>query len=451
MRSFNIKNSLWLGVAVFSVAQLAIVGRAQQMTRPLLQDIQVVSQSSGDFDQQSKVKKTSDVAPVLADVSIPGNSGVLIETLAGKPVIDSFADSAFNPASNVKIATAYAVLKSFSPDYRFMTNVWTDGVIDRSTGTLNGNLYVSGRDPIFGFAHAVTIAEELNKLGVRSITGSLIVSDGFVMNYSSSTSASSNVLFSTLAAEKRSAAAGRAWDNHLLYSGRLGEMAIPGVVFAGNVSVGPMTANLKLLFSHESVPLREILKVNLSYSNNFLSEKLGELVGGPYAIAQIVRQGVGIPAEEFSLQTASGLGINRVTPRAMMRLLRAFRGDLAKRGMTFVDVMPVAGIDRGTLEGRFASGMTRGSVVGKTGTLGATDAGVSSLAGEIYTSQGPVLFVIFNQRGSVQRFRAFQNSYVNMVLDQFGGPAPIKYSATNFESRLAATRITYPDRFRNAE
>ena len=415
-----------------------------------MQDIQVVSESSSP-DPQSKIKKTSDVVPVLADVAIPGNSGVLIETLAGKPVIDSFSDYTFNPASNVKVATAYAVLRSMDPNYRFMVNVWTDGVIDRETGTLNGNLYVSGRDPMFGSAHAVTIAEELNKLGVQKITGSLIVSEGFIFNQSNSSSGSANGLFNTLITEKRSAAASRAWDNHLLYKGRLGEMLIPGVVFDGTVTVGSLSSQLKLLFSHESVPLREVLKVNLSYSNNFLSDRLGELVGGPFAIARLVQQSVGIPPEEFALQTASGLGINRVTPRAMMKLLRAFRSELGKKGLTLVDVMPVAGIDRGTLEGRFADGLTRGSVVGKTGTLGATDAGVSSLAGEIYTQQGAVLFVIFNQRGSVSRFRAFQNSYVNMILNQFGGPAPIRYSATNFESRLAATRITYPDRFRNAE
>ena len=81
--------------------------------------------------------------PVLAEVTVPGHSGFLVESMDGKVVVESNADLPFNPASNVKIATAYAVLKSFGPDYRFMTNVYTDGAVDASTGTLHGNLYVS--------------------------------------------------------------------------------------------------------------------------------------------------------------------------------------------------------------------------------------------------------------------------------------------------------------------
>jgi hypothetical protein len=85
--------------------------------------------------------------------------------------------------------------------------------------------------------------------------------------------------------------------------------------------------------------------------------------------------------------------------------------------------MPVAGIDKGTLENRFDSDFAMGSVVGKTGTLGNTDGGASSLAGEINTRSGKLLFVIFNQRGSVSRFRSFQNNYVSLIQGQFGGAA----------------------------
>ncbi len=113
--------------------------------------------------------------------------------------------------------------------------------------------------------------------------------------------------------------------------------------------------------------------------------------------------------------------------------------------MTFADIMPVAGIDKGTLEGRFDTDFARGSVVGKTGTLGNTDGGVSALAGEISTRNGTLLFVIFNQKGSVPRFRAFQNSYVSLIQGQFGGAAPMAYNPVSLDVRLANTRISYPD------
>ena len=112
--------------------------------------------------------------------------------------------------------------------------------------------------------------------------------------------------------------------------------------------------------------------------------------------------------------------------------------------MTFGDVMPVAGIDPGTLRNRFTTYPQLGSVVGKTGTLGNTDGGVSSLSGEMQTKSGKLLFVIFNQKGSANRFRPFQNSYVTMIQNQLGGAAPLGYATPTLSVRLANTRIVYP-------
>ena len=112
--------------------------------------------------------------------------------------------------------------------------------------------------------------------------------------------------------------------------------------------------------------------------------------------------------------------------------------------MTFMDIMPVAGVDKGTLEERFDTDFSRGSVVGKTGTLGNTDGGASALAGEMNTRSGKLLFVIFNQRGNVSRFRSFQNYYVSLIQGQFGGAAPLEYTPIDLERRLARSRIEYP-------
>lgn len=426
-----------------------------QSPPPLLQDIQVVKPGS----TPSLVQKTGSSSaapaplnpvrtlfPALADVTIPGYSGVLVESLDGNVVVETNSMQVFNPASNVKVATAYAVLKTFGPDFRFLTSVYTDGAIDRTTGILNGNVYVSGKDPMFGFAHAVTLADELNKLGVRSVTGDLVVTDNFAMNYSGSSLASGHALFSAMDASKRSPAANRVWLNYLSYSGKFGTTnTTPSVSFKGTVYVQPIPSSLRILFTHESAPLREIIKATLCYSNNFLAERLGDMIGGPYAVARLVQLNANIQPIEFSIQTSSGLGINRVTPNAMMQLLRVLRSDLARYKMTFSDIMPVAGIDKGTLENRFDNDFSTGSVVGKTGTLGQTDAGVSSLSGEINTRNGKYLFVIFNQRGSVARFRSFQNGFVSLVQSQFGGPLPMAYDAASLETRLARSRVSYPD------
>jgi D-alanyl-D-alanine carboxypeptidase len=129
----------------------------------------------------------------------------------------------------------------------------------------------------------------------------------------------------------------------------------------------------------------------------------------------------------------------------MMRLLRVFRKDLEKYKMSFTDVMPVAGMDQGTLAARFDEGWERGSVVGKTGTLGNTDGGASALSGEMNTRNGRFLFVIFNMKGSVPRFRAFQNSLVSLIQSQFGGALAMNYMPVSLDVRMAQTRIVYPN------
>ncbi len=131
---------------------------AQSTPGPLLQDIKVVNDDKPDTTSAPLVRKTGSstpaaastvktMFPALAEVDIPGYSGVLVESMDGKTVLESNADMAFNPASNVKVATTYAVLKTFGPDFRFLTSVYTDGSIDQTTGTLTGNLYISGKGP----------------------------------------------------------------------------------------------------------------------------------------------------------------------------------------------------------------------------------------------------------------------------------------------------------------
>lgn len=449
MISFIRFRAIWLCIAVSVFLGAPVV--AQNSPAPYLQDITVRPTSTPDLVTKtasslpSNAVRANSSIPMLSDVAIPGYTGILVQKMDGTNVVEIGSNLTFNPASNVKIATAYAVLKTFGPEYRFPTNVWTDGTLDRSTGTLTGNVYVSGRDPIFGYAHAVSLANELNHLGIRNVTGDLIVTSDFAMNYSSATSRTSQILFTSLDSSKRPAAATTAWLNFLNTSGRANKgYSIPSVSFTGAVYVQPLPSNLKLLFTHESAPMREIIKATLCYSNNFLAERLGDMLGGAYAVARVVQTNVGVQPSEFNIQTSSGLGINRVTPSAMMKLLRSFNDDLARYGMAYSDIMPVAGIDKGTLEERFDTDFSRGSVVGKTGTLGQTDGGVSALAGEMNTRSGKLLFVIFNQHGSVARFRSFQNNYVSLIQGAFGGAAPLDYTPIDIDTRLSRSRIEYP-------
>jgi serine-type D-Ala-D-Ala carboxypeptidase/endopeptidase (penicillin-binding protein 4) len=457
---FSVVTILWIGLAAVAHFAQPVYSRpaVQTSPTPFMQPIIIQSgQKAPSYPKPTPtplIKITTDSGPTgvrkdvpsdtfLAD-NIPGYSGVLVETMDGKTVRDNYSNYAFNPASNVKILTTYAVLKTLGPNFRFPTNVYTDGTVD-NMGNLIGNLYITGRNPAFNFEHAVEIAEALNKAGVRTVQGDMIVTDRFVMNFNESTDRSAQSLFATIDANKRSAAATRSWQAFLTSSGKFNQLSsIPSVSFTGGLYVDVIPSNVKMMFSHESAPLKEVVKVTMAYSNNFLAERLGDYVGGPSSVASICHQGAGIAPNELVIQTSSGLGINRVTPRAMMKVLRTLNKLLESNKMNFGDVMPIAGMDVGTLEHRFTQGFSRGSVVGKTGTLGNTDGGVSALSGMMNTRQGKLLFVIFNQRGGVPKFRNFQNNYVSQIQDEFGGAMPFGYTAIAFATRLANTKISYP-------
>jgi D-alanyl-D-alanine carboxypeptidase/D-alanyl-D-alanine-endopeptidase (penicillin-binding protein 4) len=126
----------------------------------------------------------------------------------------------------------------------------------------------------------------------------------------------------------------------------------------------------------------------------------------------------------------------------MMKIYRTLVAELSEHNLLPSDIMPVAGVDPGTLQKRYNSFVARGSVVGKTGTLGRSDGGVSALAGQMRTRDGETLyFVIFNQRGSAYRFRQIQDSLVSEMQYAHGGPAPFSYTPHTLAMRLADTEL----------
>lgn len=371
--------------------------------------------------------------------SVSGMQGVLAETLDGTAIAAQSVDERFNPASTVKLATALVALQRLGPEHRFITTMWAVGKVDQTTGTLNGDLVLTGRDPSFHYEHAVMVARQLNNAGIRKVTGNLIVAPGFTMNFDWASRHSGEELIETLDSSRRSAAAIRSWlDERLLIGDRESLSSVPSVVIAGEVQLGSAPPEATALFSHASSQLVDILKVLLCYSNNFMAERIGETVGGPPEISARIAEQLKISPDEIMLSSASGLGVNRVTPRAMMKILRALNEELQKHRLSLSAILPVAGIDPGTLEDRYTDPAARGSVVAKTGTLVRTDGGASSLVGEMKTRSGRVvLFVILNQRGNVLRFRQNQDQIVNSIQNTMGGPAPFDYRAVRLTMRLA--------------
>ncbi len=389
---------------------------------------------------------TDDVFPSLvAEEQRPSfiHQGVLVEKLSGEVVREEAADQAYNPASAVKLVTALAALRTFGARHRFATAIWITGTFDKATGTVTGDLIVSGRDPSFHDEHAVAVARELNQLGVKTVSGDLVVAPRFTMNFSPSSQRSGERLYDTLDAERRPAAATRAWyDTRVALRDAEALRTTPSVAVMGAVYVGPVPKGARSISTHYSPLLSDVLKVLLCYSNNFMAERLGDQLGGAAGLMRLLSTDLGFKAGEFRLASASGLGVNRMTPRQMMKVYRALLDELHEHGLKAADILPVAGIDPGTLQKRYAGSPGRGSVIAKTGTLPRTDGGASALVGQLRTrNNDTLLFVIFDQRGSVVRFRQWQDALVADVQNQRGGPAPFTYAPQTMAIRLSSSEF----------
>jgi serine-type D-Ala-D-Ala carboxypeptidase/endopeptidase (penicillin-binding protein 4) len=326
----------------------------------------------------------------------PEAQGLYIESLDGTTVLaDHQSNVSFNPASVIKIATSFAALDKFGPDYRFETTFEADGSINKKTRTLDGDLVLQAEgDPVLETADLSKMIRQVAQAGVGKVTGSLVVTGPFT--YAG--------YFSTPGAMR----------------GVEALLKKHGIRFAK--SAKRTSGKGTMLASHLSEPLREIVKVQNGYSINRIADRLGEAVGGPKAVENFLVRGVGIAPGDIYISHASGLNYNRITARATVQMLRHLVLWLNFKNMLPQDIMPVAGTDPGTLRGRFATVDYRGSVIGKTGTLPATDGGVSALAGLIYThNRGVLLFAIFNTQGNVATYRRLQDNLLKNLIAECGG------------------------------
>ncbi|HSO73196.1 MAG TPA: D-alanyl-D-alanine carboxypeptidase [Blastocatellia bacterium] len=334
-----------------------------------------------------------------------GDQGVLIETVgAGQTLAEHNADVAFNPASVMKLATSLVALSRLGPDYRYRTNFLAGGKLDSHSRKLEGDLVVEGgADPMFALADAQEIANELSRLGVSRVTGALRIAGAF---YYFATGYRSNLSRETSASKLRAA------------------LSRAGIKIDGPTVFGEKTGTL--LLSHYSDQMTRILLFQNAHSSNAVAEVVGESVGGPQEIQTFLTRKLALTENELYVGRASGLEFNRLTPRASLRVLRALVSVLAKHSLKLEEVMPVAGVDSGTLRGRLGGADIRGAVVAKTGTLVSIDNGVSTLVGVAYTrTRGPVLFAVFNSGGGVHQYRRLQDHFVESFIAGEGGPAKV--------------------------
>ncbi|MDP2003013.1 MAG: D-alanyl-D-alanine carboxypeptidase [Desulfurivibrionaceae bacterium] len=301
------------------------------------------------------------------------NGGILV-IRNGAIIYEQNADRQFIPASVLKIGTALAGIRILGKEYRFTTRFYVNG--DR-------DLYIRGlADPLLVSEEVAKIAGTLRNRGLSSIRN--IVVDGSGCGLENGTDGATNTLnpydaqnsclavnFNTISLVKGADGSVRSGEEQtpalplmrelaqklpagshrinatatgnqsLRYAGELfGAMfQKQGVTVRGEIIPGPVPEGLKLFYEHtSSKTLDEVLTGLLKYSNNFIANQLFLAMGakqygwpatwdkGLRAMTELYRNELGLSEKDIVVREGSGLSRqNRVTPRAMLAILEAFK------------------------------------------------------------------------------------------------------------------------------
>jgi D-alanyl-D-alanine carboxypeptidase/D-alanyl-D-alanine-endopeptidase (penicillin-binding protein 4) len=183
---------------------------------------------------------------------------------------------------------------------------------------------------------------------------------------------------------------------------------------------GSQQTSGKTLITNHSPPLVTIVKALNGYSNNVF-HLLSDRIGGPQAVEAIARKHLpSALSSEVTITNAAGAEeLNRLSPRAAVAILWELRKQLRASGKDLPDVLPVNGLDDGTLKKRLDEEPYRARIVGKTGTFGSV--GASALVGLLHTSKyGDVAFAVLNSWLPVPEARRRQDAFLRALIDATG-------------------------------
>lgn len=370
------------------------------------------------------------------------DSAVVLDATTGRTLFSLAPNTPRLPASLQKLYTTTTALLRLGGGATFQTRVLGVGALGPG-GAWQGTLYLrGGGDPTFGdsaFDHAAygtgatvqSLAAELGTAGISSISGSVVGDES---------------LFDS---RRGTPATGYAPD--LEYEGELSALAYDAgfesayevslqrhpAVFAAqalvaalrrdrvafvkplHVYAGVTPAGAQQLATVSSPPLRTLIELTNSPSDNFFAEtllkNLGAELGGAgttAAGAAVVRQFI---AARFGLHPTlvDGSGLSRAdftTAAQVATLLRDMQGN-----RTFGNSLAIAGV-RGTMQDEMVGTPGAGDCRGKTGTL----SDVANLAGYCTAADGEHLVFAFLMNRDA-------NTYTGHLLEAKMGAALASY------------------------
>jgi D-alanyl-D-alanine carboxypeptidase/D-alanyl-D-alanine-endopeptidase (penicillin-binding protein 4) len=358
-----------------------------------------------------------------AGVSAARTSALAVDLETGATVFAHNPRLALPPASNEKLAVAYAALVELGPGYRFHTEVAGSGELVGKTW--RGDLHLVGfGDPTLSTAGLDALAAQVRAWGIRRVTGRVVGDEswfdarrdapGWKPGWLGDESPPLSAL--VVARAETWPRLEPAFDAAARLTRALGRR---GVAVARPPATGRAPADVFPLGRQLSPELAEIVREMNRESDNFTAEmllkQLGATVGeagSTAAGARVVRAALaaaGAPLAGVRIVDGSGLSrLDRLSAATLVALLRAAEDDPALRD-AFLDSLAVAGVS-GTLESRLDHRPAFGRVIAKTGTTSIA----SSLSGFV---RGRYAFAILHAGSPVSTWsaRAAQDRFVTLL------------------------------------
>lgn len=317
------------------------------------------------------------------------SAALAVDLAEGRTLFARRSGVALVPASNQKLAVAYAALSLLGPEYRIATAVYAEG--EQVGRMLNGDLVLKGfGDPTLTRGDLRTLAFQVRAAGIRRVSGGIEADESYFDSrrqgpgWKSWHYLNESPPLSALTVDR---ARFRGWMTRdpALSAGKQFRIALRsvGVSVAGAATLGAADPVAEQLAITESAPLSRIVRYMNRESDNFTAELLlkqlgavddaaGTSAGGAAAVRRVLRDSA-IPLAGVRIVDGSGLSPrNRLTAAAVIGILVAAWHDPVIRP-AFVQSLPVAGVN-GTLEDRMERPPARGAVLAKTGTTSESSA-----------------------------------------------------------------------------
>jgi serine-type D-Ala-D-Ala carboxypeptidase/endopeptidase (penicillin-binding protein 4) len=334
------------------------------------------------------------------------STGVYVRDLdTGRALFASKPDVARIPASVEKLYTTSTALLRFGPDATFRTTVVGQGALDE-VGVWRGDLYLrGGGDPTLSPDGLKTLAAGLAEVGLRRVDGS-ILGDGSRFDALPGSSRTGGrydadmggVLGGLTVGRGFSRSGGPAADaaRRLAKTLRAASIAVDG-----RTSTGTAPEGVRELAAVDSPPMKTLIGLTNTPSDNFLAESLLKDLGAAYRDAGTTSAGAAVVREQLATfgvhpRVVDGSGLSRAdrtTPRQIVRLLERMHGQ--EVAQAFEGSLPVAG-RTGTLRRRMRGTAAQDRCHAKTGTIRA----VSTLAGLCQAAGGHTIAFAMMMNGA---------------------------------------------------